>query len=461
MKSPPTHPGSYSYTPHYSFNGSSPNHVADIRNSSGVIGPGQYELPVSLGAGKKYTVGSKLSNQSWFNDTFERSPGPVYEPKIIENSPAFSVPGAEREHGLTQFAEATREQPGPGAYETVKELGSRHGGPLYSFGPRRPSRFSPRSRPATAPIPGPASYDPRIGGELGKIGKHYTFGGGGGPGGLEQYATEGPGPQMTGGNGYKIGKGGPCYTFGGGTKPSRPKTAVVAAPGVGVPGPGSYDTNEDANLIRDKAGVKFGTSIQRPYLIVTDSPGPAAYGLSSSISSKGARIGTGPRSKLHAWATEAVPGPGAYRPRANFGMGVPRANFGTSERHRAKAQYIGPRLVQDALGHDSPGPATYTADDTIRLGTGKTFGRSTRILGEVSPERVPGPGAYTPNKSLSRTTAFGPVRREKAPKEKFSRGQFVSDMLSNDLLGRDSPGPAYVSAVDNKGLALLRRQTVS
>lgn len=138
-------------------------------------------------------------------------------------------------------------------------------------------------------------------------------------------------------------------------------------------------------------------------------PGPGAYSMRSTFSSRGVSFGAGKRANGNNYAA-FIPGPGAYQPASSF------------------------------------------ENKTHGIGFGK--GRRDKLVGD---QRLPGPGQYTVNQSLFRDPKYASIKgrpKTSKPEMKPGPGHYQSKSMYNspsysmgiktklkELTSKNNPGP--------------------
>lgn len=219
-----------------------------------------------------WTIPRKRNERAASND----SPGPgEYFPLINNGTPAYTIAGKNK-HKPKVY-----EGPGPETYfPSIHPIKPR---------PKSANFTSGRKNIKNINEPGPGEY--YLGSLLGGPAASIK----GRPKALKKSNYPGPGQYS---DKYKT------------TKPRAASAKIgkskrMARYKEGTPGPGHYQGKD----LKDKRGVKFGSSTRPATAKTIDSPGPGAYSIGSTIGQKSGKTMAGKRRQT---SIDNTPGPGMY-----------------------------------------------------------------------------------------------------------------------------------------------------
>lgn len=224
------------------------------------------------------------------------------------------------------------------------------------------------------------------------------------------------------------------FKFGRDRESESPRGSTVA------PGPGDYTTSsfgtQASSSARSQPKFGFGSAgrhhVERVFvsnehnksLFGTHSPGPCSYNHKGSIGKQDVSRLNGMSATQPSWAFGSTkrfqydhvkrainsPGPGSYALGQSVGVqslstrqSAPIAGFGSSTREHTAKVYMSPEHEKMNHGMGSPGPCTYTLQQSVgvqRLSKDHSsaswgFGTADRWSGnKQSNQESPGPGAY-------------------------------------------------------------------
>ena len=315
-------------------------------------GPGTYEVSPQTGEGPQFTMPGK-----GIQIAAEHSPGPGhYNPELndftsTERAPTFRIGKASR-----SSRPSTATVPGPGTYDTR----GKEAGPRWGFGTES------REKLLKEEAPGPGAY--QIPNTLAKT--SYSLTGRK----KEKKKDNFPGPGS-----YNVTDRpkSPSWSMG--------KTARLdfGSPPE-VPGPGAYSPKSGL----DRHGVVFGTSNRPPLSMTNKNPGPGEYEGPHVVDTPAYTM----RPRTGTKKINNVPGPGQYDPKSS--QGEPRWTVGKekkgSEHTLAKSASL-------------PGPGMY---DTRKGLGGPKWSFGTQAKSKELKAPIPGPGQYDFYSSISNLPTY-------------------------------------------------------
>lgn len=322
------------------------------KDSTGVLGPGAYDNPITFNSGRAATIGLPIAAPAPENNPLV-GPGAYYSSealKALEPSAPSVTMGREGRFGVQPKDPLF---PGPGTYESVN-----------------PDTWLYEKPPSTA-LP----HAPRMP-SLEKKGFEHL----------------GPGSYMYEDNSTP--QGGAIDAAA-----RFPSDAKERARLGEVPGPGAYDI-PTVGIDTSKA-VTIGGTAHQPMGLQTEGPGPAAYFTNtSSLKEQGISFGSGPQRAMDAIDNQ-VPGPGAYATQHSAidpHVSGPTIN-GRHETIKTEQQ-AGPGAYDPTMFHLPSAPSI-------------SLGGAARRFDLATNKDVPGPGWYDPAHEVTVTgisLSSGPQR---------------------------------------------------
>lgn len=367
-------------------------------------GPGTYENDRRIGEGPEY--GMRLKNSM---EKPNMNPGPGgYDPNID----AYSVKRTVTAMGI---GTAKRDEiyhvginPGPGAYEQNQD-------PIKTAAPNR--RFGTdnklKVKPTTAlETPGPGNYEAegtfeyntRKGKGNSMVPKRQRPSSAGavpGPGAYNEHK------QFTNPNA-------PNYSIGNDARVKQDKERVL------VPGPGAYQPVITQSKLQEP-NYSFGKANRSDLYDNKGNPGPGSYNYQKEIS-ENPRFALG--IKLNPKGKDNVPGPSDYHPTIDtysIKRSQPAIGFGSEKKGLVRID-------------ENPGPGTYEGDQSsIKTSAPqRRFGTAPRTRPQSA--LVPGPGAYEFNSEFdagllkNKGTSLVPKRSKRDKREVPGPGAYQPDL---------------------------------